>query len=145
MAKLDLVLGIDSSTQSTTAAVLDRGGFKTVAEAKVRYRDDPRVAAYGLTEGAPILPPREPGEADQPAALFLDALDALLADLGPEVLGRVAAIDLSAQQHGQVWLGEAGAASVSALRSAGAGAGPGLAARLGPGLSYDRAPIWMSS
>jgi xylulokinase len=147
MAKLDLVLGIDSSTQSTTAVVLDRNSFATVAEAKVRYRDDPRVAKYGLTEGAPILPPREPGEADQPAALFLDALDALLSDLGPAVLGRVAAIDLSAQQHGQVWLGEAGAKAMAALREPGAGArgGPGLAARIGPGLSYDRAPIWMSS
>ena len=147
MAKLDLVLGIDSSTQSTTAVVLDRASFATAAEAKVRYRDDPRVAKYGLTEGAPILPPREPGEADQPAVLFLDALDALLSDLGPAVLGRVAAIDLSAHQHGQVWLGEAGAKAISALRGAGAGAegAPGLAARVGPGLAYDRAPIWMSS
>ncbi len=147
MAKLDLVLGIDSSTQSTTAVVLDRNTFATVAEAKVRYRDDPRLSSYGLGEGAPILPPREPGEADQPAALFLDALDALLSDLGPAILGRVAAIDLSAQQHGQVWLGAAGAKAISALRDAGAGAkgGPGLAARVAPGLAYDRAPIWMSA
>jgi xylulokinase len=152
MAKLDLVLGIDSSTQSTTAVALDRSSFATVAEAKVRYRDDPRLASYGLSEGAPILPPREKGEADQPAALFLDALDALLSDLGPAVLGRVAAIDLSAQQHGQVWLGSSGAKAISALREPGSGAKvpgspekPGLAARLGAGLAYDRAPIWMSA
>jgi xylulokinase len=147
MAKLDLVLGIDSSTQSTTAVVLDRSSFKTVAEAKVRYRDDPRLASYGLSEGAPILPPREAGEADQPAALFLDALDALLSDLGPEILGRVAAVDVSAQQHGQVWLGEAGSQAIAALRETGAGAKgrPGLASRVGAGLSYDRAPIWMSA
>ena len=147
MAKLDLVLGIDSSTQSTTAVVLDRETFATVAEAKIRYRDDPRLSSYGLSEGAPILAPREKGEADQPAALFLDALDALLSDLGPAILSRVAAIDLSAQQHGQVWLGGAGAKAIAALRAAGAGAkgAPGLAARLGPGLAYDRAPIWMSA
>jgi xylulokinase len=147
MGKLDLVLGIDSSTQSTTAVALDRNSFATVAEAKVRYRDDPRLASYGLSEGAPILTPREKGEADQPAALFLDALDALLSDLGPAILARVAAIDVSAQQHGQIWLGEAGAASIAALRKAGAGAKgcPSLAARLGPGLAYDRAPIWMSA
>jgi xylulokinase len=147
MARLDLVLGIDSSTQSTTAVVLDRNSFATVAEAKVRYRDDPRLASYGLTEGAPILPPREKGEADQPAALFLDALDALFSDLGPAVLGRVAAIDLSAQQHGQVWLGAAGAKSMAALREPGSGlpGKPGLAERLKTGLAYDRAPIWMSA
>ena len=80
MAALDLVLGIDSSTQSTSAVVLDRAGFGLVAEARVRYRDDPRLASYGLSEAAPILPPRESGEADQPAALFLAALDALLSD-----------------------------------------------------------------
>ena len=130
MARLDLVLGIDSSTQSTTAVALDGATFETVAEAKIRYRDDPRLASYGLSEGAPILPPREPGEADQPAALFLDALEALFDDLGPAILGRVAAIDVSAQQHGQVFLGAAGAAAMSALREKGAGAAgaPSLAA-----------------
>ncbi len=147
MSKLDLVLGIDSSTQSTTAAVLDREGFATAAEAKVRYRDDPRVAKYGLTEGAPILPPREPGEADQPVTLYLDALEAVLSDLGPATLGRVAAIDLSAHQHGQVWLGEEGSKAMAELRKPGAGSegAPALAERIGPGLAYDRAPIWMSS
>jgi xylulokinase len=147
MGKLDLVLGIDSSTQSTTAVVLDRESFATVAEAKVRYRDDPRVVKYGLSDGAPILPPRESGEADQPVGVFLDALDALLSDLGPAILGRVAAVDFSAQQHGQVWLGSGGAKALSSLREKGAGAAgaPGLADRIIPGLAYDRAPIWMSS
>ena len=147
MGKLDLVLGIDSSTQGTTAVVLDRGSFATVAEAKVRYRDDPRLVSFGLTEGAPILPPREQGEAEQPAALFLAALDAVLSDLGPGILGRVAAIDVSAQQHGQVWLGSGGPEAMAALRRPGAGGdgAPNLAARLGPALAYDRAPIWMSA
>ncbi len=146
MGKLDLVLGIDSSTQGTTAVVLDRGSFATVAEAKVRYRDDPRLVSFGLTEGAPILPPREEGEAEQPAALFLAALDAVLSDLGPGILGRVAAIDVSAQQHGQVWLGSGGATAMAGLRETGSGLrGGDLAARLGPGLAYDRSPIWMSA
>ena len=37
------VLGIDSSTQSTTAVILDRGSFQVAAEVKVRYRDDPAL------------------------------------------------------------------------------------------------------
>ncbi len=147
MAALDLVLGIDSSTQGTSAVILDRATFTKVAEARVRYRDDPRLARYGLGGETPILPPREPGEAQQPAALFLDALDALLADLPADLLRRVAAVDLSAQQHGQVWLGEAAVAGISALGRPGAGARgmPSLAERIGPGLSWDRAPIWMSA
>lgn len=147
MQELDLVLGIDSSTQSTSGIVIDRRDFSIVARARVGYRDDPRLASYGLTGAAPILPSREPGEADQPPRLFLDALECLLADLGPGILGRVAAVNVSAQQHGQVWLGEGGESAVSALRGAGCGAPgtPGLAERIGPGFSCDRAPIWMTS
>ncbi len=147
MAELDLVMGIDSSTQSTSAVVLDRKTFETVADVKIKYRDDPRLAKYGLTEGAPILAPRETGEADQPASLFLDALEALLSDIGPAILGRVAAIDLSAQQHGQVLVAAEGSKAIAALREKGSGAkgAPGLAARIGSGLASDRAPIWMST
>lgn len=147
MQKLDLVLGIDSSTQSTSGIVIDRRDFSIAARARVGYRDDPRLASYGLTGPSPVLPPREPGEAAQPPRLFLDALEYLLADLGPGILGRVAAVNVSAQQHGQVWLGAGGESAVSALRGAGCGAPgtPGLTARIGPGFSYDRAPIWMTS
>jgi xylulokinase len=147
MGELDLVLGIDSSTQSTAAVVLDRKTFETVAEVKIKYRDHPRLAKYGLSDGAPVLPAREQGEADQPAVLFLDALEAALDEIGPAVLGRVAAIDLSAQQHGQVLLGAEGAKAIAALRESGSGAKgrPSLAAAIGPGLAYDRAPIWMST
>ncbi|MDA8426144.1 MAG: hypothetical protein M0Z80_08385, partial [Treponema sp.] len=151
MAALDLVLGIDSSTQSTSAVVLNRRGFGLEAEARIRYRDDPRLSSFGLSEAAPILPPRERGEADQPAALFLAALDALLSDLPREVLGRLAAIDISAQQHGQIWLGERGAEAIAALKApgagsgSGAGSGAGLAERLGPGLADPRSAIWMSA
>jgi len=147
MGELDLVMGIDSSTQSTSAVVLNRKTFETIADVKIKYRDDPRLAKYGLSDGAPILPPRETGEADQPATLFLDALEALFSDIGPAVLGRVAAINLSAQQHGQVLVGAEGVKAIAALREKGCGAGgkASLAALIGPGLAYDRAPIWMST
>jgi xylulokinase len=147
MGGLDLVLGIDSSTQGTKGVLLDRRSFRAVAEARVRYRDDPRLAAFGLSGPATILPPSEAGEALQPAALYLAALDALLEDVPRGLLSRVAAIDLSAQQHGQVWLGAAGRAAVWALGAPGAGGEgrPGLAASVGPGLAWEAAPIWMSA
>ncbi len=147
MERLDLVLGLDSSTQGTSAVILDRAHFATVAEARVRYRDDPRLASFGLAQDSPILPAGESGEAHQPAALFLAALEAVLADLPRALLARVAAIDLSAQQHGQVWLGAGGIEAIAGLAKPGAGAAgmPALAARLGPGLAWERSPIWMSS
>ncbi|HTX72178.1 MAG TPA: hypothetical protein VMC79_05075 [Rectinemataceae bacterium] len=145
MGGADLVLGIDSSTQSTSAVIVDRNSFALVAQARVRYRDDPRLGSFGLTEAAPILPPREPGEADQPATLFLAALDALLEDLPREALARLAAVNVSAQQHGQVWLAADGAQAVRALRRPGSGATGTLAGHLGCGFADDRAPIWMSA
>jgi xylulokinase len=147
MGELRYVMGIDSSTQGTTAMIFDRGTFALVAEARTRYRDDPRLAGFGLMDGPPLLAPREEGEADQPAALFLAALDAVLSDLPREALQNVAAIDVSAQQHGQVWLGAAGRAAIADLRRPGAGAAgsPDLAARLGPVFATPRAPIWMSA
>jgi len=143
-----LALGIDSSTQGISAVAVELGDFSVAAEASLRYRDAGRLAAFGLpAEGAPILPPRAPGEADQPAALYLASLELLLAELGPELLGRVAAIDFSAQQHGQVWVGAGGLAAMAALREPGSGR-PGasdLVSRIAPGLASERAPIWMSS
>ena len=111
-----VALGIDSSTQGISAIAIDLADYSVAAEASVRYRGDKRLAAFDLpTDGAPILPPRSPGEADQPVALYLASLEALLSDLGPELLARVAAVDLSAQQHGQVWVGAAGLDAMAGL------------------------------
>ncbi|MEI6386176.1 MAG: sugar kinase [Spirochaetota bacterium] len=147
MAELDLVLGIDSSTQSTSAVILSRLDYSVLSEARVRYRDDPRLRGFGLADGSPTLAAEEPGEASQPAALFLAALEALLDELPRELLSRVAAIDLSAQQHGQVWLGDPALKAIAGLGKPGSGekGAPSLAQLLGPGLSWERAPIWMSA
>lgn len=138
-------LGIDSSTQSITAVVLDRNTFQTIFEHRVRYSDDPRLLHYGLTSGMPILSPLETGEASQPTALFLDALEALFLDIPREIIQCVEAINISAQQHGQVWLSAQGCDALQKLSTPDSMSGPTLSERLSQGFSYDRAPIWMSS
>ncbi len=140
-------LGIDSSTQSTTAVLVDLGNLSVAAEAQVRYRDDPRLAGFGLEENQILLAPREEGEADQPALLFLAALDAVLSDLPRGLLERVRAVAVSAQQHGQVWLGRGAPAAYAGLGYAGVGlsGAPGLAERFKSALASERAPIWMSA
>jgi len=140
-------LGIDSSTQGTAAVLVDLESANVAAQAKVRYRDDPRLASYCLNRAEPILPPREDGEADQPVGVFLAALDAALSDLPPDMLRRVRSIAVSAQQHGQLWLSARAEAAYAGLRLDGAGlvGSPGLAERFAPALASDRAPIWMSS
>lgn len=142
-----LVLGIDSSTQGTTAVLIDRSSLARVGEARVRYRDDPRLAGFGLMAGEPLLAPREEGEADQPVLLFLAALDAVLGDLPREGLSQVGAIAVSAQQHGQVWLGGGAQAAYRSLGLEGSGraGAPDLAGLFAPGLASERSPIWMSA
>ena len=148
MASLGLVLGIDSSTQGTAGVVLDRTSFTVVRQIKLNYRDDPRLSAY-LPDGAssPLLLPREDGEADQPPMMYLAALDALFSDLGPGILGQIAAINVSAQQHGQVWLTQKGTQAISGLRRThGPGFGRGLLDSFpADGFAQARAPIWMTT
>lgn len=139
------VLGIDSSTQSTTAVILDRGSFQVAAEVKVRYRDDPALEHYGLGDGTPILPPLEEGEASQPPSLFLEALDLVFSKLPPEILAKTDAVNVSAQQHGQVWLSEAGCRAIAALRTSDGLRGTNLTERFTGGFALGRAPIWMSA
>lgn len=145
--KIGFALGIDSSTQSTTAVLVDLATLSVGARSQVRYRDDPRLSRFGLGGREPLLPPREEGEADQPAGLFLAALDLALSDLPREMLARVRAVAVSAQQHGQVWLGAGAAAAFAGLRLPGAGEpeAPGLADRFAEAFASGRAPIWMSS
>lgn len=79
--------------------------------------------------------------------MYLAALDALFEDLGPDLLGRVAAVNVSAQQHGQVWLTQEGTLAISGLRrTGGPGSGRGLVdAFPADGFAQARAPIWMTT
>jgi len=148
MNKLNLVLGIDSSTQGTAAVVLDRRTLAVVESKKLNFRDDERLSRY-LPPGTstPVLIAREPGEADQDPMMYLAALDALFDELGPTVLSRVAAIGVSAQQHGQVWMTCEGVNAIAALKDSEHQASTAwdLASFPSGGFAERRTPIWMTS
>src|SRR5690348_13360317 len=79
--KFPLVLGLDSSTQSLSAVVVDRQSAQIKATTAVSYASDPRLKGFGLDPDLMLLPPRHAGEADQPPLLFLASLEALFSDL----------------------------------------------------------------
>lgn len=149
MNKKRLTLGLDSSTQSLTALVLDRDSGRTILEHSLSYRADKRLNGHGLDLSELIIPPRVPGEADQPPRLFLASLDAVFSDLGERLpqlglsMGNIEAINTSGQQHGHVYLGESAEAAFAGLRSGGAGAD--LVQRLKGVFAYGTAPIWKTS
>lgn len=144
--KFPLVLGLDSSTQSLSAVVVDRRTNQVVRSASIVYKEDPRLAGFGLDPELVLLPPRNPGEADQPPLLFLASLEALLADLkaAGTNLAEVGLVNVSAQQHGQVYLSKGWFAACDSLAH-GRQTEKALADLLKDAFSLDRAPIWKTS
>ncbi|MFC1534395.1 FGGY family carbohydrate kinase [Thermodesulfobacteriota bacterium] len=145
MASTRLSLGIDLSTQSLSAIVLDIDKIETVADISLNYLRDERLNCFGIQEEDYIIPPRIEGEADQPPAMFFAALDSLFDDLrkaiDPEA---IVVINVSGQQHGHVYLNDKAPERFALLQKDGA-EGSDLVFLLEGCLAYDRAPIWMTS
>lgn len=142
-------LGLDCSTQSMTAVAVDMEKGTVAWKKSLSYIGDPRLAGFGLEHDSFVIPPRVPGEADQPPKLFLAALDAVLADLvsdGSVDPASVAVINVSGQQHGHVYLRRGAQDRFSLLGRAGSGAsGTSLVQLLDGIFSYGTAPIWKTS
>ena len=100
-----LALGLDSSTQSLSAVVIDIDTAEKCFEHSLDYRADERLNPFGIGEDY-ILSPSEEGEAEQPPLMYLASLDALFADMRAAgvALADIAAINTSGQQHGHVYL-----------------------------------------
>lgn len=137
---MPLYLGLDSSTQSLSAIVLDvEGGRRRVAfESSILFDD--AFPRYGTSHG--VLPDPDPAIAASPPLLWVDALDQMMARLAESglELDRLAAISGSAQQHGSVYLNARASATFAALDPA-----RPLADQIGGILSRPVAPIWMDS
>ena len=128
---MPLYLGLDSSTQSLTAIVIDVPSTslgasdrrQVVFESSLQF--DTALPQYGTRHG--VLPHDDPSIAQSSPAMWADALDLMLARVAASGLdlSRLAAVSGSAQQHGSVYLGR----------------GP-LHPRAVP-LSRAVAPIWM--
>jgi xylulokinase len=137
---VSLYLGLDSSTQSLTAIILEVEGGRAHVAFETSFTFDEALPSYGTRHG--VLPGTEPGVVVSSPLLWADALDLMLERIAASGmdLGRLAAIAGSAQQHGSVYL-KAGASSVLA----------GMDARRGPGaqltacLARPVSPVWMDS
>jgi xylulokinase len=141
-----LTLGLDASTQSLSAVLLDAETGKIAWSRSLPYRDDPRLSGYGFEHDTMIIPPREAGEAEQPPRLFLAATDAILADLveSGHDPAAIAAINVSGQQHGHVYLNGGADAAFRGLHDAGS-ADAALAVQLSGVFAYGGAPIWKTA
>ena len=144
-----LALGLDSSTQSLSAVVIDIDTAEKCFEHSLDYRTDARLNHFGIGEDY-ILPPREEGEAEQPPLMYLASLDALFADMREAgvPLASIRLINTSGQQHGHVYLNsdaEALFAQLANVQNAGETTTPDLQTLLKDAFAYPNAPIWMTA
>jgi xylulokinase len=135
-----LYLGLDSSTQSLTAIVIDAGAARRAVVWQHALTFDAALPAYGTRHG--VLPHDDPQIAVSPPRMWAEALDLMMAELarsGLDLTG-IAAIAGSAQQHGSVYLNTGAAARLAALDPA-----RPLAGQLDGIFSRPVSPIWMDS
>ncbi len=140
-----LALGLDSSTQSLSAIIIDIDTAEKCFEYSLDYRADNRLNEFGIGEDY-ILPPQEEGEAEQPPLMYLASLDALFTDMRIEgvPLEDVVVINTSGQQHGHVYLDKNAAGLFLELHESDCSKA-GLKTRLDRCFAYPTAPIWMTA
>jgi xylulokinase len=134
-------LGLDSSTQSLTAVVIEvtgDGPATVVVEQSIDF--DEALPRYGTRHG--VLPRADPTSALSSPVMWAEALDVMLARLaGADAEpARIAAISGSAQQHGSVYLNAAAGPGLAHFDSS-----HPLAAQVAPLLSRPVAPIWLDA
>jgi xylulokinase len=132
-----LALGLDASTQSCSAIVIDSAGGTVIAEASVNFGE--RLPQYGAPSG--FTPDGSNGEVHSNPLMWLDALDLLLEDLKAHCdLSRIAVISGAGQQHGSVYLNEKWPDALSTLSPS-----HSLSLQMGACFSRKTSPIWMDT
>ena len=133
-----LFLGLDSSTQSLSAVVIDYDTRKVVYNDSLNFDD---ALPHHKTQNG-VLPNRDPLVKHSPPLMWAEALDLVFARMKKKgvALNKILAISGSGQQHGSVYLNAKGVAAIEHLdpkRS--------LVENLAGSFARPTAPIWMDS
>jgi xylulokinase len=136
MAKL--FLGLDSSTQSLSAVVIDCDRREVVYEKSLNF--DQALPHYGTQNG--VLPNADPLVKHSSPLMWAEALDLLFAQMKEDgvALGDILAISGSGQQHGSVYLNDRAAGALAKLDPQ-----KTLVENLRGIFSRPTSPIWMDS
>ena len=132
-----MFLGLDSSTQSITAVLIDPKSGQLACQLSVNFGAE--FPAYASPSG--FIPGGKDGEVHANPQMWLEALDLLFARLSAATdLSKVKMIAGSGQQHGSVYLDSTFDARLAALDPA-----QNLASQLAPALTRATSPIWMDT
>ncbi len=132
-----MFLGLDSSTQSLTAVLIDPASGEIICQHSINFGGD--LPEYGSPSG--FIPGGRNGEVHTNPLMWLDALDLLFAHLaGKTDLSKVRMIAGSGQQHGSVYFDstlDERLADLDPTRT--------LVEQLAPALTRATSPIWMDT
>ena len=133
-----LFLGLDSSTQSLSAIVIDYDTRRVVYDKSLNF--DKTLPQYGTQNGA--LHSDDPLVVHSPPLMWAEALDVLFAQMKHDgvPLGNILAVCGSGQQHGSVYLNDRAAGALAKLNPA-----KSLVENLQGIFSRATSPIWMDS
>ena len=136
MAKL--FLGLDCSTQSLSAVVIDHDARRVVYETSLNF--DKALPYYGTLNG--VLRSDNPQVVHSPPLMWVEALDLLFAKMKQDgvPLGEILAISGSGQQHGSVYFNNHVAGILARLNPV-----KNLVENLRGVFSRATSPIWMDS
>lgn len=132
------VLGLDLSTQSLTALIIDPAAGKILREKSVNFGAD--LPHYGSPHG--FLPNGADGQVHADPRMWVEALDLLLENLFDAEIpaAAIAAISSAGQQHGSVYLAAGWENILRQLQPQ-----QRLSAQTGALYARATAPIWMDS
>jgi xylulokinase len=136
MAKL--FLGLDSSTQSLSAVIIDCDRRRVVYEQSLNF--DRALPQYGTLNG--VLPNPDPLVKHSSPLMWAEALDFLFAKMKKDgvALGEILAISGSGQQHGSVYFNDRAADTLAKLNPQ-----KTLVENLRGIFARPTSPIWMDS
>src|ERR1039457_1774998 len=133
-----LFLGLDSSTQSLSAMVIDYDTRRVVYDRSLNF--DKALPHYGTQNGT--LRNDDPLVVHSPPLMWAEALDVLFAQMKNDrvPLGEILAVSGSGQQHGSVYLNDSAAVALAKLNPS-----KSLVENLRGTFSRATSPIWMDS
>ena len=133
-----LFLGLDSSTQSLSAVVIDLDTRKVVYEKSLNF--DKALPHYKTQNG--VLPNRNPLIKHSSPLMWAEALDLIFAEMKKDrvTLGDILAVSGSGQQHGSVYFNERITAALESLDPK-----KSLVENLHAVFARKTSPIWMDS
>ena len=134
---MPLYLGLDSSTQSLTATIIEPDQDRVVFQHSLNF--DEELPHYGTRNG--VLRHDDPLVVTSPPLMWVEALDMMMDRVSRQKNcdpARIAAIGGCAQQHGTVYLNQRAARAIATLD-----ASRPVAEQLAGIFSRPESPVWM--